>query len=204
MPGTTVDLPYSKGQYKRLLIQEGRWREAMAFREKWKEDHPEEDAVVAWKLMMEKYPPSEGRSVDKTAPVAPRETAEDRPASKQSQAKGAPVFSRDRGDKALKADIREAAIWVFNTMDVDVQPDDAPTTGAWSLRSWARSHAANTSEFYRSMVSKLLPSRSELNIENRFRDDGGKLENTIATLLLKSAEAAAAPDTVEEDPNCYE
>ncbi len=188
MPGKTVDLPYSKGSYKRQMLREGRWREAMAYREKLKAEGM--DGALAWREMMLKFPPS-GVSLPSTAePVPPMEVAEERPAAKQSKRyKGAPVFERSLGEAALKADMRDAVVWTFNTLDVDVQPEDAPTTGAWSLRRWVLSQSANMTEFYKSMASKLLPSRSELNIEDRFRDDGSKLTQTIERLLAAREEA---------------
>jgi len=51
----------------------------------------------------------------------------------------------------------QAIRWVFDHLEGDwVQPRDAPSVGAWSLREWARSSAAARGEFYRLFAAKML------------------------------------------------
>lgn len=80
-------------------------------------------------------------------------------------------------DRSRQAGIRQIAEWVFNHHLVplhEIAADDVPSMGALSLLKWVRSSPANYSEFIRSIWSKMLPTRSQIETEGRFADDGRK------------------------------
>ncbi len=90
------------------------------------------------------------------------------------------------------ASMRKAVEWVFEHLGVRTKAADAPSPGAWALLQWAKKTSANTQRFYSDFVSKLLPSRSTLEVEERRRDSGDDVMRTIEYLLaIRDAEEAA-------------
>ena len=80
--------------------------------------------------------------------------------------------------------VRRAVEWVFESFTVrDVTAEDAPSAGAWALLKWARSTPTNQSDFYKSFSSKMLPSRQQLDQEERKSDDASGVDETIEHLL---------------------
>ena len=80
--------------------------------------------------------------------------------------------------------VRRAVEWVFESVTVrDVTAEDAPSAGAWALLKWARSTPTNQSDFYKSFSSKMLPSRQQLDQEERKSDDASGVDETIEHLL---------------------
>jgi hypothetical protein len=74
-----------------------------------------------------------------------------------------------------KANIREVVQWVFDFMEIDdVTPDMAPSSGAWGLLKWARASRNNKTEFYRTLYAKFIPSKAQIDNEDKFADDGRK------------------------------
>ena len=54
-------------------------------------------------------------------------------------------------------DVGQAIRWAFDHLEGDwLQPRDAPSVGAWSLREWARSSPLARSDFYRLFAAKML------------------------------------------------
>ena len=80
--------------------------------------------------------------------------------------------------------------WVASNMQVvDVLPSDAPSSEAWGMLIWARRSPPNESQFWGSIYAKLLPSRSAIEAEQRYSDDGVRLEDTVSRLLKMKDEA---------------
>ena len=104
-----------------------------------------------------------------------------------------------------EADVRSILLWVFESVDVaDVTPAMAPSAGAWSLLSCVRKWPEFRQEFYRHMFPRLLPSRSQLETEARFKDSG---HETIRELIERVAVAIGegpAPVGAEGPPGEFE
>jgi|TARA_R110000787_G_scaffold27884_3_gene76635 hypothetical protein len=67
----------------------------------------------------------------------------------------------------------ECVSWVAkNIMLKDAKPSDAPSSEAWSMLCWARRNNQNEAQFWGTIYTKLLPSRSQLDAEQKYRDDG--------------------------------
>ena len=78
--------------------------------------------------------------------------------------------------------------WVASNMQVsDVGPGDAPSSEAWGMLVWARRSPVNESQFWGSIYAKLLPSRSAIEAEQRYSDDGARVED-LADRLLRMRE----------------
>lgn len=74
--------------------------------------------------------------------------------------------------------------WVASNLQVeDVSPSDAPSSEAWGMLVWARRSPVNESQFWGTIYAKLLPSRSAIEAEQRYADDGSRIEDTAARLL---------------------
>lgn len=85
--------------------------------------------------------------------------------------------------RKAKTTVRRSMDWVFENIDVtDVTKEDAPSAGAWALLKWVRRSPANQSDFYKNFSAKMLPSRQQLDHEERKTDDGSDLTRTIAHL----------------------
>jgi hypothetical protein len=94
--------------------------------------------------------------------------------------------------KALFAGKKVATVkvveWVASNMQViDVSPGDAPSSEAWGMLVWARRSPMNESQFWGSIYAKLLPSRSQIEAEQRYSDNGVRMEE-MADRLLKMRE----------------
>jgi hypothetical protein len=102
--------------------------------------------------------------------------------SKPAQAGEAATKAVFAGKKVATVKVVE---WVASNMQVeDVLPSDAPSSEAWGMLVWARRSPVNESQFWGSIYAKLLPSRSAIEAEQRYSDDGIRMEET-ATRLLK-------------------
>lgn len=74
--------------------------------------------------------------------------------------------------------------WVASNMQVeDVSPADAPSSEAWGMLVWARRSPVNESQFWGSIYAKLLPSRSQIDGDQKYAEDGGKVEEMAERLL---------------------
>jgi hypothetical protein len=83
------------------------------------------------------------------------------------------------GREASEVDIIR---WVARNMDVvDVRPSDCPDAAAWSLLNQCRMNAMFRAEFWRSMYTKIIPSRGQLG------DDagGGKGDGSLTVALIE-------------------
>jgi hypothetical protein len=74
--------------------------------------------------------------------------------------------------------------WVASNMQVeDVGPGDAPSSEAWGMLLWARRSPVNESQFWGTIYAKLLPSRSQIEAEQRYTEDGSRVEEMASRLL---------------------
>jgi hypothetical protein len=129
---------------KLRLQKEGRWKEALAYREQLKKDGV--SPAVAHGRMLQRFPPlaADGQPVP-----CPSPSGDTPPAPAQ------PVKRRRRKRKPDKMDLLADVNWVYlNLSDPDDKPPGAPTPGALGLLKWARS---DTASFFRTFVVKLLP-----------------------------------------------
>lgn len=129
----------SKAELTDRLRREGRWEDFKRRREALKaQGMPPSDA---WAVVADEFPALETKQ-----PGGAARTVDLR------ALKGKPAVS-----------VVQAAAWAFEHLDTDwIEPADAPSAGAWSMREWARSSMTARSEFYRTFVAKLvLPPQEE-------------------------------------------
>ena len=148
----------SKEQFKSRLKTEGRWNEFIDYRESLKANGI--DPKEAWARAREKFQPGSEGPGKADSPDDP------------GMASGGGVSSSNFADKQ-PVSARQVVQWVFDNIDVDdVEPGDAPSSGAWSFLQRVRKHPDLLKEFYRSIWAKMLPTRSEIEAREKFEDDG--------------------------------
>jgi hypothetical protein len=62
--------------------------------------------------------------------------------------------------------------WVYENIDVNVEIEDCPSAGSWSMLQHVRKNAMNRKEFYKDFVAKLIPPKNKLDQDGRHEDDG--------------------------------
>lgn len=89
------------------------------------------------------------------------------------------VFS-EKAESSIRDDVQ----WVYDNLDVrEPAVEDCPSAGAWALLNWVRSNRMyNQTEFYKSFVARLLPTRSDLVREEAHEDDGSSVDDTLRKL----------------------
>lgn len=110
---------------------------------------------------------------------------------------------KSRRWRAPSSNKREVVEWVASAL---AQPGavsirSAPCAEAWGLYKWASADESHESEFWKAMYSKLLPTRSQVEVENSYRDDGRRKLETLERVLrsLREAEAEAEPVGLDAD-----
>ena len=181
----------SKNTMRSRLQKAGVWDVFVVERERLK--GAGHSAMEAWQLAysFSMSPPSEPSPGSSSAPPGGVSLAP-APSSLGSSSGGdsSPV-SRSDFDGKPAADARSVVQWVFDNMDLsDVSVSDCPSAGAWSLLMACRVSRDLKREFYRGIWPKLLPSRSHMEMEARFRDDGRQI-----SIIDRVAAAARAADS---------
>ena len=172
----------SKAQLRSWLMENGHWKRFVELREGLKANGV--DGSDAWgqaATLLEREL-EEGREEDQVGVVV------------ENRAMPAPVttvpVSDMDGDKVSKLSFvgrscstPETVEWVAaNVMVEDAVPEDAPSPEAWGMLCWARRSNTNEAQFWGQIYTKLLPSRTSLEADARYRDDGRQLMGLIDLL----------------------
>lgn len=95
-------------------------------------------------------------------------------------------------ERVGKIDMLEWVRFVANYIDVaDVTPDMAPAPGAWAWLKRVRSNSVMALEFYRLVLPKLLPNKTQMEEAERFTDDGTKTVELIDRVLQANSESGS-------------
>ena len=167
----------NRADIKVELQNSGKWDEYLALREKLKGEGvtPKEAAIRAYE-QVGKVQPVQRPGVSKTPKTCPY----------AELSLAAPKGSCSE---------REAAAFVFEFAAVPVEriPGDAvPSKGAVGLLKWVQTSPSNAATFYSSIWAKLMPSRTQLDAEARFSDDGNE-ELEILSRLEATLEPEETP-----------
>ncbi|MCX5637098.1 MAG: hypothetical protein NTX52_05320 [Planctomycetota bacterium] len=144
----------SREEIRARLKREGRWSEFVELRESLKSDgmSPKD----AWEQARQTFSPLSDEQIEE-----------------QESANNTCGISLSQFDGKAKVSARSVVEWVFDYIDVeDVTPDMAPSPGAWSFLQRVRKYPDLLKEFYRSIWSKMLPTKSEIESSRKFEDDG--------------------------------
>lgn len=172
----------SRRALKERLIREGRWDAFVARREALKYEGLEPKA--AW----------EQTRYDFEQVFEQTRTDVDKSADSADGGGDVPAVSLDcKVRNAAGASPRKVVEWVFDNLLVDgLKPDDAPSPGAWALLQDLKKYPDLRKEFYRSIWSKLLPTKTELDAAEKFSDDGREQIKLIERVRQ------ASKDTVQQ------
>jgi len=101
-----------------------------------------------------------------------------------------------------KSDMRAAVEWVFENLGLDdVQPEDAPSAGAWSMFEVYRVTNERKLEFYTQFAAKLLPTRSQLDIDDARKGDGKDIDRWIEDNLQVPSDSPEDPERKSPVPS---
>lgn len=81
-------------------------------------------------------------------------------------------------DPTRKADYRDVVEWVFNNVATPVEalsPLEAPSRGAVTMLQQVKEHPSMYMDFMRTHWAKLIPTKSTIEAESRFRDTNEKV-----------------------------
>ena len=177
----------AKAQLRDHLTEQGLWKRFVEIRESMKAEGVEPSE--AWR--------EAAVALESEMGDGSRKTGEERveaPASPVRVLSG--DISEDRVEKGMfigkGCSTPETVEWVAaNVMVGDVEASDAPSPEAWGMLCWARRSNTNEAQFWGQIYTKLLPSRTSLEAEARYRDDGRSILNLIEVM---NAELAAEDD----------
>lgn len=179
-----------KVQIRKWAEESGLWRQFIEIRERLKKDGV--PAADAWLEAAKELDPEMWGSGE-VKPVRVASKPADLPHVRsdsvvKEEVEVERVVSGVGATKAVFAGKKVATVkvveWVASNMQVvDVLPEDAPSSEAWGMLVWARRSPVNESQFWGSIYAKLLPSRSAIEAEQRYSDDGIRMEETAERLL---------------------
>ena len=188
-----------KTAYKYALQSEGRWDAFVAFREQLVEGGMAR--AEAWKEAVQEFQPAERAPSD-----GGQETARAAAGVKGGGSSGENQGSLPRPQVGLgglpqavledfegksRSTLRKDIEWVYQHFAMTgLEPEDAPSPGAWGLLVWVRESKSNRSEFFKSLVAKLIPSRQAFDRDERELDESRDLLGTIGRLRRAHDDAA--------------
>ena len=168
----------TKSEVKAELTTLGVWQDYLRLR-----DDLKEQGVAPSKAAEQAYQDvTTGTTPAAPTPTPPKTRAEDKVFAYAELAAVAPAGACSE---------REAASFVFEYAAVPVNqiPQDAvPSKGAVGLLKWVHASPSNAATFYSGIWSKLMPTKSQLDAEARFSDDGSSELEIISRLETSLAE----------------
>lgn len=83
-------------------------------------------------------------------------------------------------DGKMSANARTAIEWVASVLNLKgVKAKDAPSAMAWNLYQHFNQNTSAQADFWRAIWPKVVPSKSELDKQEQFRDDGREVLKLI-------------------------
>jgi len=184
-----------KVQIRKWAEECGLWKQFVDIRERLKKDGmpPAEAWVEAARELDPEVWGHVGGRASPADDLPPVRSGQEQVEGVQGEEDKVPVCGAQNGvsdsaTKAVFAGKKVATVkvveWVASNMQVaDVSPADAPSSEAWGMLVWARRSPVNESQFWGTIYAKLLPSRSAIEAEQRYSDDGVRIEETAERLL---------------------
>ena len=98
----------------------------------------------------------------------------------------------------LEHDVKKDLMWAYWALGAkDLRPEDAPSPGAWFIYATTKDNDLAKKSFITGPLTKLLPSKSEMEKNDR-AEDGRKCFDLIKRLLREPDEDAAVLSDVEK------
>ncbi len=192
-----------KREFKERLQSEGRWDEFVIARQMYQDHHGVSLSEAGSEIYPFFKPGSKSEDLEGQKWMDVKSLPPDRFQKKKTELDAAERQLReaqaaeddDEFDGWSRADLPMDIIWVYQNMKVTgVKPEDAPSSGAWALLEWARK-PANMRDFYKDFLSRMLPTRAEVDREWQHADDGKSVEETCNQLLELADELGSGADS---------
>ena len=98
----------------------------------------------------------------------------------------------------LEHDVKKDLMWAYWALGAEgLKPEDAPSPGAWFIYATTKDNDLAKKSFITGPLTKLLPSKSEMEKNDR-AEDGRKCFDLIERLLREPDEDAAVLSDVEK------
>ena len=98
----------------------------------------------------------------------------------------------------LEHDVKKDLLWAYRALGAkDLKPEDAPSPGAWFIYATTKDSDLAKKSFITGPLTKLLPSTSEMEKNDRAEDER-KIFNLIERLLREPDAYAAVLSDVEK------
>lgn len=158
--------PIDKDYERRRLVAEGRWEEFCLYKVYLAGIGTPRSQL--WADAIAKFEPM-GVNVPDRQPTVPLEEQEDPMAcvddGKSPSERAGEAIGKKITDEQVSGSTttREAVEWVATVLErSDVTVSEAPSQMAWSCYVWASSSPQNKSDFWRTMFSKLMPTKAQI------------------------------------------
>ena len=181
--------PNEKRALRERVQAEGDWDAFKEKREQYRAAGVSNNEL--WPRTAEHFPaknPKEPKNILADLPPLPPEELKKLRAKEEKPKETTELIPRDRFQMDT-APSPQVISWVArNLVVLDVRPEECVSPEAWGLLLWVREGGTNESEFWRSIYPKLLPSRTQLDAQDRFKDDGRRLLTLIDEVEAMSRE----------------
>jgi hypothetical protein len=181
----------SKAAAKKRLQAEGRWKEAVAFREGLKKQGV--SPAEAHQRMVQQFQPLNGDRTEYSPPMR----------AERGEEPSVPVNgSRPRRwrNKKHRVDWRRDVEWVYQNLDRS-EPRGAPSAGALAMHAWARGHQA---EFFANFVLKALTKAEKEPERERTRDGKDALKYLEEYMAKRKEQDPPSADRCREGKCLWE
>lgn len=155
--------------------------------------------------------------VERAVVAEKRPLVTQKPSSTHTEPPAAEIEDQENPDDPewaqKRVSMRKAVEWVFTALGrAEVKKLDAPDPGAWALLEWVKESSANRASFYSTFASKLLPTRTQIDVEGKREDDGGDIATSILEKILgtdpvlpgSTAVVDGEPSVAEQDDSTGE
>lgn len=171
----------AKADMRRELVSAGKWKEFVDLREQMKAKGIEPD--VAWQgaydSIMDNPIEAPDASPDPPRPVK-KVASTSRPVRPKNDMDVASTIFHEKTCSTPRT-----VEWVAANIRVsDAAAADAPSSEAWSMLCWVKSSPQAEAQFWGQIYTKLLPTRQQLDQDNRMEDDGRQVLTLIDRIRM--------------------
>ena len=173
----------AKADIRKELVSNGRWSDFVRLREELKERDVAPD--VAWQKAYDTImeDPIDGPALSDDPPRQVKKVvSKSRPTRPQNNLDASSEIFAEKSCSTPRT-----VEWVAANIRVsDAKAADAPSSEAWSMLCWVKSSPQAESQFWGQIYTKLLPTRQQLDQDNRMEDDGRRVLTLIDRIKLLS------------------
>lgn len=162
---------------KQRLRDGGDWAAFLARRESLKAEGMEARDAAATALL--EFPPKQPKSTEPAAVIARKMATHSNTRHPRTTFESRECTPKDTVD------------WVARNIAVsDVDPKEAPSPEAWAILQWVLSSFTNQTVFWKDIWARMLPTRAQVEEDQRFRDDGREQMDLINSVRAASDQSA--------------